>query len=114
MYIPKKGDIIYLQFDPASGTEVKGKHYALVVSSQLFNKQGLAFVCPISQGKVNQARSFGTVVTLMGSGTHTQGAVHCHQLKSLDWKIRQAQFKECVPSFIIDDVLLRIDAILSD
>ncbi len=114
MYIPKKGDIIHLQFDPASGTEMKGKHYALVVSSQLFNKQGLAFVCPISQGKVNQARSFGTVVTLMGSGTHTQGAVHCHQLKSLDWKIRQAQFKESVPSFIIDDVLLRIDAILSD
>ncbi|MBR0572665.1 MULTISPECIES: type II toxin-antitoxin system PemK/MazF family toxin [Pasteurellaceae] len=114
MYIPKKGDIIHLQFDPASGSEMKGEHYALVVSSQLFNKQGLAFVCPISQGKVNQARSFGTVVTLMGSGTHTQGAVHCHQLKSLDWKSRQAKFKESVPDFIIDDVLLRIEAILSD
>ncbi|MDP8159561.1 type II toxin-antitoxin system PemK/MazF family toxin [Pasteurella atlantica] len=114
MYIPKKGDIIHLQFDPASGSEMKGEHYALVVSSQLFNKQGLAFVCPISQGKVNQARSFGTVVTLMGSGTHTQGSVHCHQLKSLDWKSRQAKFKESVPDFIIDDVLLRIEAILSD
>ncbi len=114
MYVPKRGDIIHLQFDPSSGREMKGDHFALVVSSQLFNKQGLAFVCPISQGKVEQARSYGTVVTLMGSGVHTSGAVHCHQLKSLDWKVRQAKCKESVPDFILQDVLLRIDAILSD
>ncbi len=114
MYIPKRGDIIHLQFDPASGREMKGDHFALVVSSQLFNKQGLVFVCPISQGKAEIARSFGTVVTLMGSGMQTHGAVHCHQLKSLDWKIRRARFKESVPDFILQDVLLRIDAILND
>ena len=25
------------------------------------------------------ARTYGTVVTLMGAGTDAQGAVHCHQ-----------------------------------
>ncbi len=114
MYIPNRGDIIHLQFNPATGQEIKGNHYALVVSSFLFNKHGLAFVCPISQGKAEHARSFGTVVTLLGGGVHTSGAVHCHQLKSLDWKIRKAKLKETVPDFVLQDVLLRIDAILSD
>lgn len=114
MIVPKRGDIIHLQFDPASGSEMKGNHFALVVSSELFNRQGLAFVCPISQGKAEYARSFGTVVTLMGSGTHTSGAIHCHQLKSLDWKARRAKRKEHVPDIILQDVLLRLDAILND
>ncbi|QIW16144.1 growth inhibitor PemK [Pasteurellaceae bacterium RH1A] len=113
-YIPKRGDIIHLQFDPATGQEMKGDHYALVVSNQIFNQQGLAFVCPISQGNAGLARSRGTLVTLMGAGTHTQGAVHCHQLKALDWKARQAKRKESVPDFIIDDVQARLEAILAE
>ncbi|WP_150538884.1 type II toxin-antitoxin system PemK/MazF family toxin [Actinobacillus vicugnae] len=114
MYTPNRGDIIHLPFDPASGQEMKGDHFALVVSSKLFNERGLAFVCPISQGAANYTRSFGTVVSLMGSGTHTQGAIHCHQLKSLDWRVRHAKRKETVPDFILEDVLLRIEAILSE
>ena len=38
MYIPDKGDIVHLQFDPASGQELKGNHYALVLSPNAFNK----------------------------------------------------------------------------
>ena len=48
----------------------------------------------------------------MGSGADTQGAVHCHQLKSLDWPGRKAKFKEAVPAMIMDDVAARIEAIL--
>jgi mRNA interferase ChpB len=112
--VPSRGDIVHLEFDPASGTEMKGKHFGLVVSSKLFNQQGLAMVCPISQGAAASARSYGTVVTLMGSGTDTQGAVYCHQLKALDWRIRKAQLKEAVPQFIMDDVQARLEAILFD
>lgn len=69
---------------------------------------------PISQGGAAVPRIYGTVVTLMGSGTDTQDAVYCHQLKSLDWRARKAKFKEAVPSMIIDDVAARIEAILSE
>jgi mRNA interferase ChpB len=48
----------------------------------------------------------------MGAGTDTQGAIHCHQLKSLDWRERKVRLKETVPQFIIDDVLARLEAIL--
>lgn len=111
-YTPERGDIVHLQFDPALGYEMKGQHYGLVVSSKDFNRRGLAVICPISQGEAASARSFGTVVTLMGAGTETQGAVHCHQLKSLDWVARQAKRKETVPDFLMDDVLARLEAII--
>jgi len=111
-YIPERGDIVHLQFDPSCGQEMKGPHYGLVVSSKEFNGNGLAMICPIWQGAAFSARSFGTVVTLMGAGTNTQGMVHCHQLKSLDWRVRKAKLKERVPPVVIDDVMARIEAIL--
>lgn len=113
-YVPARGDIVHLQFDPSSGQEMKGPHFGLVVSAKLFNQRGLAMICPISQGAVAVARTYGTVVTLMGSGTETQGAVHCHQLKSLDWRVRQAKLKEAVPSFVLEEVAMRIEAILAE
>jgi len=111
-YVPKRGDIIHLTFDPASGKEMLGKHYGLVISGKIFNSSGLAMICPISQGAAADARSVGTVVTLMGSGTQTQGGVHCHQLKSLDWRVRKAEFKEVTPDFIMQEVSGRLEAIL--
>jgi mRNA interferase ChpB len=113
-YVPNRGDIIHLEFDPASGREMKGRHYALVVSGKLFNQQGLAMVCPISQGAAASQRTYGTIVTLMGLGIDTQGAVHCHQLKPLDWRARKAQLKESVPPALVEEVLARVGAILFD
>ena len=113
-YIPNRGDIVHLDFDPSSGSEMKGPHFGIVVSKMLFNKQGLAMICPISQGAANQARSHGFVVSLMGTGTQTQGNIHCHQLKSLDWRTRNIHFKEHAHEFIMDEVLARLESILLD
>lgn len=111
-YIPNRGDIVHLNFDPLSGHEMKGSHYGLVLSGKVFNQQGLAMICPISQGPAAAARTYGTVVTLMGSGTDTQCAVHCHQLKSLDWRARNVRLKEVVPPYIVEEAQARIEAIL--
>jgi mRNA interferase ChpB len=56
-------------------------------------------ICSISQGAAANAQSVGAVVTVLGSGTETQGAVHCHQLKSLDWRVRKSEFNEIAPDF---------------
>mgnify|MGYP000908939956 CR=1 FL=1 len=106
-YLPNRGDIVHLDFDPSSGREMKGPYFGLVL-----NQQGLAMICPISQGAAAAARTYGTVVTLVGAGTDTQGAVHCHQLKSLDWRAWNVHLKETVPQYIVDEALARIEAIL--
>lgn len=113
-YVPEQGDIIHLQFDPASGSEMQGAHFALVVSLRAFNAMGLAFVCPISQGAALAARNQGTMVSLTGTGLDTQGMVHCHQLKALEWKQRKAKRKEVAPSVIVDEVIGRILPIMGE
>lgn len=112
-YIPEKGDIIHLQFDPSAGTKMQGKHFALVLSPKAFNRAtGLVYACPISQGSGGAAQQGGMLSALQGVGTDMQGNVYCHQLKSLDWQISQAKFKEKVPDFVLQDVLARIEAVL--
>ncbi len=45
----EQGDIVYLDFDPQSGHEQKGRRPALVVSNNLFNRvSSLTMVCPIT------------------------------------------------------------------
>ena len=115
MYIPERGDIFHLAFDPAAGTEMKGDHYAIALSPKAYNRAtGLVYACPISQGKAAAARSGGMISTLLGTGTATQGNIHCHQMKALDWKIRRSAFRETVPDYVIEDVLARIGAVLFD
>jgi mRNA interferase ChpB len=111
-YVPDRGDIVHLDFDPAAGHEMKGPHFGFVVSAKAFNAKGFAMICPISQGEAASARSHGTLVSLMGAGTDTQGTVHCHQLKALDWRKRSVRFKEKAPQIIHDDVAARLEAIL--
>jgi mRNA interferase ChpB len=48
----------------------------------------------------------------MGCGINTQGAVHCHQLKSLDWRMRKAKLKERAPDGLIAEVMARVEAIV--
>ncbi len=44
----------------------------------------------------------------MGFGLKTDGAIHLHQLKSLDWAVRKAQFVEKVPDVLLQEVLERL------
>lgn len=75
----RRGDVVHLDFDPQSGREMKGNHYALVISNDLFNKSGMCMVCPITQGSYHRDGGFTT--TLMGTGIDTQGVVVASEAK---------------------------------
>jgi len=48
-YIPERGDIVFLDFDPQTGKEQSGKRLAVVISPKIYNaKAGLAIFCPIT------------------------------------------------------------------
>ena len=112
---PSRGDILHLQADPATGKEMIGNHFCLVVSPKPFNaKFKLAMVCPISGGAAKVAREAGFLVSLMGFGSHTDGSVHVHQLKSLDWTARDAKFVEKAPVQVMQEVLDCLVAVFED
>ena len=49
LYIPARGDLIWLDFDPQVGHEQEGRRPAVVVSPDGYNaRTGLAIVCPIT------------------------------------------------------------------
>lgn len=109
MVTPDRGDILHLQFDPASGREMKGDHYCMVVSPRIFNQAfSLAWACPISSGEAAGPRNAGFLVSLMGAGTGVTGNVHTHQLKALDWASRRAKRVESAPAHIVAEVLGRV------
>ena len=113
--IPERGDILHIQFDPASGKELKGDHYCLVVSAKAFNERfKLAMVCPISSGAAANARDAGFLVPMMGTGSRLHGRGYCHQLKTIDWEARQAAFFEKAPDIVLKEVIDRILPVLED
>lgn len=105
----KQGDIVILALDPTLGTEIQGTRPVLVLSNAEFNKGGRALVAPITQGG-NIDRVRGWVVTLMGSGTKTQGAAVVSQCRTVDLMARGAKRIETAPLFVIDEALAKLQA----
>lgn len=94
---------------------MKGDHFCLVVSPRSFNaRMGLAWTCPISGGAAQVARDGGFLVSLMGLGLKTDGCVHTHQIKALDWAARKATLVERVPQTLLQEVLDCLAAVLED
>ena len=107
-YIPKRGDIIWTDFDPAAGHEQKGKRPALVLSPEPFNKKiMLALVAPIT----SRVRGHAFEVPLRGE--KVTGVILCQQIKTIDFVERGVAFAEKASENIVADVLARVQAILS-
>ena len=78
-----QGDISMSSPDPTVGSKIRGTRPVLVLSNKEFNQGGRALAASITQG-ANFERVAGWAVTLMGSGTATQGAVVVSQRRVLD------------------------------
>ncbi len=110
-WVPKRGDIIRLDFDPSAGHEQQGTRPALVLSPEAFNRFGLALACPVTRGG-GFARGHAWTVPLAGAGLLTDGVVLCNQVRTLDLKTRRAEFIEATPSQLIADVLARVATLI--
>ena len=110
--VPDRGDVLHVALDPTLGREQAGKRYVLVLTTAELNRFGLAMVCPITQGGQFD-RMHGFAVSLTGAGTHTQGIVQCHQVRTISYKERGAAFIEALPIYLVDEVLARVRALLA-
>ena len=108
-YIPKRGDVVWTNFNPAAGHEQRGKRPALVLSPAPFNKQVmLAMVAPIT----SRIRGHGFEVPLKGK--KVEGAVLCQQVKMIDFTERGVRFAETAPETVTSDALAKVRAIVSE
>jgi mRNA interferase MazF len=106
-YVPDRGDVVWLNFMPQAGHEQAGHRPALVLSPASYNgKTGLMLCCPVT----SQVKGYPFEVPLDVGGIH--GVVLSDQVKSLDWKARQAKRKGAVPKAVMDQTLARIRALL--
>ena len=99
-YIPQKGDIVWLNFDPGAGHEQKGKRPALILSPKIYNqKTSLCIALPIT----SKIKGYPFEVNLPAD-LKISGTILSDQVKSLDFIVRRATFVCKVPKNILKQV----------
>ena len=97
----EQGDIIYLDFDPQSGHEQRGRRPALVISNNLFNRfSRLAMVCPITHTDKNHPFHIR-----LDNRTKISGVILCDQARMLDVAARNAAPVEKAPADILAEAI---------
>lgn len=106
--IPTPGEVWWIDLHPSAGKEQRGRHAGLVLSARQFNLvTGFAFLAPITTvGNASRGNNFA--VTLSGAGTAVTGVIQIDQVKSMDWRTRNAQKSgDRVPDKLLREVMER-------
>ena len=108
-YVPRCGDVVWTTLNPQAGHEQAGRRPALVISPESYNgKTGLAIFCPITK----QIKGYPFEV-LIPEGLPVAGAILSDQVKSLDWRKRNADLICILPDETISEVLLKLGTLIS-
>lgn len=104
VYVPDRGDLVWLDFDPQAGHEQSGHRPALVLSRAAFHtRTGFAYVVPIT----SRAKGFPDEFPLP-SGLPVFGVLLCDQTKSVDWHARGIRFAGTAPVPFVNAVAVRV------
>ena len=102
-YIPDRGEIVWLDFEPKRGKEIGKYRPALVLSSAKYNqKTGLLICCPISTSIRGSATEV-PITTLDQDCVVATNLVH-----TLDWRVRKVKKAASVDSALLQEVLRRL------
>jgi mRNA interferase MazF len=108
-YVPDRGDLVVLSFDPQAGHEQAGRRPAVVLSPAIYNaKSGLAVFAPVT----NQVKGYPFEVVIP-PGLPVTGVVLADQLKSLDWRARKAFRLASLPSEALHEVLRKASVLVT-
>jgi len=108
-YLPERGDVVWLTFDPQAGHEQAGRRPAVVLSPSNYNdRSGLALVVPLTK----QVKGYPFEV-LLPHGLPLKGVALADQLKSLDWRARKAEYIGALPPAITREILRRVSLLLA-
>lgn len=106
-YVPERGDVVWLHFDPQAGHEQAGHRLALVLSPQRYNRlTSLMLCCPLTTSIKGYPFEVPTRIN------DKQGVALADQVKSLDWRARRAKKAGAVELPVLEDVLAKLAALL--
>ena len=107
-FVPERGDVVWITLNPQAGHEQRGRRPAVVLSPSAYNgKVGLAILCPIT----NQVKGYPFEV-LLPPGMAVTGVILADQVKSLDWRVRDAEFISTLPGETVTELLCKLGTIL--
>lgn len=103
-FVPERGDVVWLDFNPQAGHEQAGRRPVLVLSPASYNgKLGLAIVCPIT----SRVKGYPFEVPIP-PGLAVSGVVLADQVKNADWQARNAQWLCALPAATVGEVLRQL------
>jgi mRNA interferase MazF len=107
-YLPGRGDMVWLDFTPQSGHEQRGRRPAVVISPRSYNaKTNLALFCPIT----SHVKGYPFEVSVQ-SRSKINGVILSDQIKSLDWKTRNAEFIDCLDEETMDELIAKVRSLI--
>jgi len=88
-WVPDRGDVIWIDFNPQSGREMRDMHPMLVLSPMKFNERtGILIGLPMTSALYNSTNPFA----IQFKGKRGRPSyVLTHQPKSFDWRQRGAK-----------------------
>jgi len=102
-YIPDRGEIVWLDFEPTRGKEIGKYRPALVLSSAKYNlKTGLLICCPIS----TSIRGGATEVPV--TSLDQDCVIATNLVHTLDWRERKAKKAASADPTLLQEVLARL------
>lgn len=112
-WVPDRRDMIWIDFNPQAGIEMKEEHPMLVLSSKAFNERtNLVIGLPMTHAQSNETNPFAVkYVSPKGEVCY----VLTHQPKSFAWRDRFARphlWKQ-VPQSVFTDACEGLNSIIS-
>jgi len=108
-YVPQRGDVVWITLDPQAGHEQAGRRPALIVSPADYNRKvGLALLCPVT----SLAKGYPFEVA-PPAGHALRGVILADQLKSLDWRARNAERFCELDDSTVAEVLRKVTLLLA-
>lgn len=98
-YIPSRGDVVWIDFDPTKGHEQRGRRPAIVISPEKYNTiSKCAIFCPIT----SKIKKYPFEVFF--EGKDITGAVLADHVRTMDFTKRKIEFIEKVSPVVMDHI----------
>lgn len=100
-YIPHRGDLVWIDFDPQAGREQAGRRPAIILSDKKYNARSeLVILCPIT----SQLKPYPFIVALPPNILPKPSYALADQVKSLDWTKRNVSFIAKAPAKAVEEI----------